>query len=130
MSDHATTRLAGLSDNKWPQIQSTSLETGADSSNARLALLIGAEVCWFEGHFPGYPVLAGVVQLHWATEMGRRLFDIESDFLGVENLKFMRTIEPDTALYLILEYSTELKRIAFCYTNNEGDFSKGRIRFV
>ena len=35
---------------------------------------ISADLHWFEGHFPDAPVLAGVVQLHWAVGVSMTLY--------------------------------------------------------
>ena len=57
---------------------------------------------FFEGHFPGHPILPGVVALGWmiaATErfLGRNLLGIE-----VLNVKFQVVILPGTQLELLL----------------------------
>lgn len=111
--------------NEWPQLLSM-LRT---ATRAELNLWVQRDLVWFQGHFPKHPVLAGVVQTHWACEIARYLFGFSANFKAIENLKFRRIIEPQTQLLLSLEYSTEKQRLVFRYGSRDGDCSKGRVRF-
>ncbi len=110
----------------WPVLLSL-YRTG---TSAELNLWVQRKLTWFRGHFPRHPVLAGVVQTHWVCEIAQHLFAINAQFREIENLKFQRIIEPQTQLLLSLDYSSEKQRVIFRYSANDGDYSKGRIRFA
>jgi 3-hydroxymyristoyl/3-hydroxydecanoyl-(acyl carrier protein) dehydratase len=46
----------------------------------------------FPGHFPGAPVVPGVVLLERVTSTTRRAFDME--VVGLPQVKFLRTLFP------------------------------------
>jgi len=48
----------------WPDIISES----CDGDSVVLKCFIPQDLDYFNGHFPQTPILAGVVQLHWAVE--------------------------------------------------------------
>lgn len=110
---------------EWPQV----LSMQRAKNGAELNIWVRRELAWFQGHFPGHPVLAGVVQTHWVCVIAHHLFGFNADCEAIENLKFQRIIEPQTQLLLCLEYSSEKHRIVFRYCSKDGDCSKGRIRF-
>ena len=39
------------------------------ADGVELDLAIGPELIYFQGHFPGYPVLPGIVQIDWAVQL-------------------------------------------------------------
>ena len=84
---------------------------------------------YLQGHFPGQPVLPGVVQLHWAISLARRGLSLPPNFIGIEALKFHRIIEPSTPLRLALEQSDDAGKLRFSYTSELGTHSQGRILF-
>ena len=73
-----------------PEIVSESV----DSNRAEFDIRVPPELVFLQGHFPGEPVLPGVVQVHWAIELASERFDLRPDFEAIEGLKFHRVIEP------------------------------------
>jgi len=82
-----------------PEIVSLSIEL----PRASYELAVPDKLYYLQGHFPGKPILAGVVQLHWAIQLARTVFTSLNNFKGMEALKFHRIIEPHTPLTLLLE---------------------------
>lgn len=109
-----------------PQIISEARE----GSSARLRLRISPELRYFAGHFPVSPVLPGVVQIHWVTEIGRRLFGALGEFSGIDNLKFHQVVTPNMELDLVLTHDAQARRLDFSYVAGETKFSSGRLVFV
>jgi len=108
-----------------PEIVSES----ADSTKAEFEIRIPANLVYLQGHFPGEPVLPGVVQVHWVIELARGRFDLKPHFAAIEGLKFHRVIEPDTQLVLTIEYDDAAGKIRFAYTSGEDTYSQGRVLF-
>jgi 3-hydroxyacyl-[acyl-carrier-protein] dehydratase len=50
----------------------------------------------FEGHFPGYPVLPGVVQIAIVTELLEKKLNKKLQLLKASNTKFLKMIDPLT----------------------------------
>ncbi len=89
-----------------------------------------ASLVYFDGHFPGAPVLAGVVQVEWAIDLGRKLFGFTGDFLRVEALKFHRIFQPGPAMRIELDWRTERAVLRFQFSSVAGRHSSGRIFFA
>lgn len=83
-------------------------------------------VC-FQGHFPGFPLLAGVVQIHWAASLFLDEFALPLCFERMENIKFKRLVVPEMTVVLRLDYDPPRRRLAFCYRVPTGECSSGRI---
>lgn len=91
------------------------------------ALHISPSLAVFDGHFPGQPVLAGVVQIAWAEHLARKAFELEAAATGLEQLKFRALITPDTELELRLQNDALRARISFTYTHLGKVMSSGRL---
>lgn len=115
---------------EWPQIQSHSCEQVGDIWKASLQLFISGDLIWLKGHFPGQPVLPGVVQVHWAVRLANALFDIPLAFQAIENLKFQSVVLPNTHFTLDMAYEAKRSRITFQYRDAEILFSEGKIKYV
>lgn len=96
-------------------------------SAATIDIAVSADLECLQGHFPGQPVLPGVVQVHWAIEHGERTFGPLGVFRGIKALKFHRIIEPGTNLRLELDFAQGVLR--FSYTSDLGRHSQGRVLF-
>jgi len=112
-------------DHKLPPI----LSRIDDSPNHRLILEISPELNWFQGHFPGNPVLPGVVQLHWAIMISISVFGFRDAPVEFKRLKFKRVVVPPGKLELTLCRSTE-NEVQFEYTSQGKQHSQGRLIFT
>lgn len=79
----------------------------------------------FKGHFEGYPIVPGVIQLDWASYYAGKYLNMNSGFGGAEAIKFIKIISPDEDLTLILEQKNN--KIYFCYKKNHEIYSSGRL---
>jgi 3-hydroxymyristoyl/3-hydroxydecanoyl-(acyl carrier protein) dehydratase len=67
------------------------------------ALRVPADLRYFEGHFPGDPIVPGVAQLTAIAETAiRREFPDLGSVKSVQRLKFMAALRPGDALVLSL----------------------------
>lgn len=109
---------------KFPNI----LSRVEDGDTRRFELDISEQLIWFDGHFPGYPVLPGVVQLRWAVELSQEYFGVRSVPREVMRLKFKSIIVPPIVVELTLKRLGPAET-QFGYTGNGQEYSQGRLIF-
>ena len=100
-----------------------------DLPRVSFELAVPEQLYYLQGHFPGKPILPGVVQLQWAVELASVVFTTLSNFKGIEALKFHRIIEPDTRLTLTLELKEATGKLHFLFSSDDGVHSQGRLLF-
>lgn len=93
-------------------------------------LLIPAALSYFQGHFRNFPVLPGVVQLHWTIAFGRRHFSIGASPPETMQLKFRSIIVPNERICLMLGHEAERRRLSFEYRDAETVRSSGLVTFA
>lgn len=83
--------------------------------------IVHEELDFFRGHFPGNPVLPGVIMVEAAAQLGAFLLLSQDEysgkivyFAGIENVKFRRVVRPGE----VLELEVRLER-------TRGRFGKG-----
>lgn len=109
-----------------PQI--LSLQKEADA--ATLHLLISKDLAYFRGHFPGLPILPGVVLVDWAMRFaGEHLGAPVDRFTGMKALKFSAPIQPDLRLTLELRWRPDAYRLEFTYFSQSQKYSSGQMLF-
>jgi 3-hydroxymyristoyl/3-hydroxydecanoyl-(acyl carrier protein) dehydratase len=103
------------------------VSVAAEGASVRMELRIPDALCYFEGHFPGRPILPGVVQLTWAIEFGRRHFSLPPRFAQLRNVKFMRVIVPNKHVMLRLDAHGD--ELSFEYRIGDSTCSSGTVGF-
>ena len=69
-------------------------EQELDADYMRCVFRLDADNPSLEGHFPGLPVLAGVIQLHWAMLLAAKLGFSAEAFRSSPRVKFKMIAEP------------------------------------
>ncbi|MFT4064797.1 AMP-binding protein [Paraburkholderia sp.] len=69
----------------------------------------------FAGHFPGLPILPGVVQVDWAARLAAAHWPQVRTLASVDRLKFMAPVPPGAVLELTLSYDAARRRVQFTY---------------
>lgn len=104
-------------------------ESGTPTSR-RYRLQVPLDADGFAGHFPGLPLLPGVVQIEWSLRLAQPHFKLSGPFSHISALKFMRVIRPGATISLDLRYDSDRRELAFGYFDADGAASSsGRIGF-
>lgn len=91
-----------------------------------LTLHIPADLDYFNGHFDGAPILAGVVQLHWAVQFAKANLAIsDTEVADIQVLKFQEVIKPGQALGLTLTKKSAFK-VLFSYHSSINEHSAAK----
>lgn len=95
----------------------------------RLDLRVPRDLSWFDGHFPGCPLLPGVIQVTWALQFARQHLGIGLRFQRLSALKFMRFILPGSEVALLLEFDARRQQLSFEYLQEEAVCAAGTVGF-
>jgi 3-hydroxymyristoyl/3-hydroxydecanoyl-(acyl carrier protein) dehydratase len=101
----------------------------AAPERVELDLRVPADLEYFAGHFPGAPVLPGVVQLDWCMRLARPRLRLRGRFRAAEQLKFLAPIGPEARVTLALELKASGARLDFRYFSQEKKLSSGTFVF-
>ncbi len=104
--------------------------TVPSSAAARLQCLlyVHPQIRWFTGHFPGRPVLPGVVQIGWAVTHGDMLGFGAGGLTGLSGIKFVAPVLPGAVLSLTLA-RTQADRLSFVAESRQGVHSRGVLHY-
>lgn len=90
-------------------------------------LEIGPRLPQLEGHFEGFPVVPGVVQLGWAVAAATAWLGERPQLCGLEALKFPRPLRPGRTVTLRVERTPRGSSYRFVLQDEEEIFASGRL---
>jgi len=93
-----------------------------------LMFTLPAEAPAFAGHFPGHPVLPGVVQLDWAIRLASRYLGVDQAVAREFQVKFRHIIPSDLPITLSLYRDDARQRLDMEYRVGGEIASTARIR--
>ena len=64
---------------------------------------VPADDLWFQGHFPGDPMLPGIAQLHFVLEALKANLGASVRLTGLKRVRFKRVIRPGEAIAIAAE---------------------------
>jgi 3-hydroxymyristoyl/3-hydroxydecanoyl-(acyl carrier protein) dehydratase len=101
----------------------------AAPKRCELDLVVPPDLIYFTGHFDGFPILPGVVQLHWSLRFARRYLPLGSGTPATIQVKFRKPVRPGARLVLALTQGSTAggEQIAFEYTWDGEPCASGRI---
>lgn len=105
-----------------PEIESERIE----GDKAEFEMRLQPELKWFEGHFPGQPILPGVAQLHIASVLGERIWGIAFPGHDMSRVKFRRVMQPEERVSLSL--TRKDLRLDFQYVSGGEIVASGTLR--
>jgi 3-hydroxymyristoyl/3-hydroxydecanoyl-(acyl carrier protein) dehydratase len=92
-----------------------------------LRLRVPENLCYFEGHFDGFPVVAGVVQLEWVHELAGELLGAPPAIARMEQIKFHQLLQPGQTFSARLDHDQERSRVTYVLHDGETRFASGRM---
>lgn len=96
-------------------------------SEARFEMMLEPELLWFDGHFPGRPVLPGVAQLHIASLLAEEIWGIIPDGQEMARIKFRRMLLPGDRITLLLNRKSA-ESLAFSYLVGDDVAASGTFK--
>ncbi len=117
---------------RYPQILETVTpgEPGDLPDEALVRFVVPQDLLYLEGHFPGKPILPGVVQVGWAIHYSRQWLGNTGEFRRLEALKFQRVIQPGERIALHLKLDRNTGKLTFSYASGDVSHSSGRVVFA
>jgi 3-hydroxymyristoyl/3-hydroxydecanoyl-(acyl carrier protein) dehydratase len=97
------------------------------ATSAELDLVIPHDLRYFRGHFPGAPIVPGVVQIKWAVAFARALLRAGRGFAGMKTVKFLEVMQPGTAATLTLDYAAASGELRFKFESAGARYSNGKL---
>lgn len=102
---------AGMVD---PEQWITSLVVADDAATVELRL--EDDMPWFEGHFPGEPILPGIAQVHLAVLIASRIWDWQTAGANLSRIKFQHVLRPRDVVTLTLRRDPAEGHLTFQYS--------------
>ena len=90
------------------------------------SLEVPANLAFLEGHFPGQPIVPGVVQLRWALDCAQAWLGAPVPVIRIEALKFRDVLRPGDRFDLTLELSSGGDRLRVLLHAKDRVFSTAR----
>jgi acyl-CoA synthetase (AMP-forming)/AMP-acid ligase II len=81
--------------------------------SAEVVFELDPALSWFEGHFPGQPVLPGIAQVHMAVKWAEQLWQWRPKGASLTQIKFRRVLQPGDLVALRL--TRPAGRLRFAY---------------
>jgi|SRR5271156_2142029 len=97
---------------------------------ADVDLVVPEDLLYFRGHFPGFAILPGVVQVGWAIQYSTELFALGAVFASSIRVKFRKPIRPGYRLTLSLKHTAARRIVQFEYSGGDGPCASGQIGFA
>jgi AMP-binding enzyme/FabA-like domain len=101
------------------------VRTGADG--VELDLAIPEDLAYLEGHFPGLPIVPGVVLIDWVIELAARHLALPVEVAQTFAVKFRQVIRPGELVTLRLRYDAARRQLDFAYRNDTQPLATGTI---
>lgn len=92
-----------------------------------LSLYVPNDLAHLPGHFPGAPVVPGVVQVGWALALAAPRLGTPAHCRNMEALKFQQLLGPGDTVELHLRADHARGKLYFAYRQGTINYSSGRL---
>lgn len=99
-----------------------------NETEVTLTLEISSELEAFAGHFPGNPILPGVVQIDWAVRFSSIYLDLRKASAPQFQVKYRNIIHPDILITLTLLFNRSKNQLSFTYQSGNQVMSSGQLK--
>ena len=99
-----------------------------ESDSCERTLRVPLGLACLEGHFPGYPIVPGVVQIEWVLDAARNLLGGDAHLTSLEALKFRGVLRPRQVFRLRVALDRAQDAIEFRLWSGSTVFASGRAR--
>jgi hypothetical protein len=115
-----------ISDKREPEL----LAVRRNEQYVELDLFNGADLVQLDGHFPGMPIVPGVVQIDWAVKLAARYLGVPLVSAQAYQVKFHRLTLPGMAVTLRLTHDEDRQRLRFAYRRGDDVLTSGIIQLT
>jgi 3-hydroxymyristoyl/3-hydroxydecanoyl-(acyl carrier protein) dehydratase len=99
----------------------------AAEGQVTLQLDLPEDLPCFRGHYPGFPVLPGVVQIDWVMRLAAAHLQCSQPSATDFRIKFKRVIAPNSKVTLTLRHDAARRRLDFVYRSGDIVSSQGQV---
>ena len=121
------TRLSEPGPAWMPAISELALDPGLRSMTFRF--LVPHDLPVLGGHFPGVPIVPGIMQVGWAVELARAHALVTGRCTGIVTAKFRRLLLPGMQIDASLESGSRSGQLQFRFQCGGDVVSTGRLQF-
>jgi len=93
-------------------------------------VLMTDDLPYFQGHFPGAPLLPGVAQLRLIISMIEKAIELPVKLQAMPRIKFTTKVAPGAVLSFRIEISIEDGRASWRLFEGKHDVSTGNLLFT
>lgn len=104
------------------------VEERMDGDTAVFTLVVPADCPFFEGHFPGRPVLPAIGQLAMLAVLLRRVIGSSVCLTGVDGFRLSRQVLPSERIEIRLEALRARDKVPFAIRCDGDPVSRGTVR--
>ena len=90
-------------------------------SSSQINFEIGKDLKFFDGHFPGKPIVPGYILLSWALRYAKQNLGLSYKSFKANSVKFLRMVTPGLKLALNLKFELSSSKLSFSYTSEDGE---------
>lgn len=118
--------LAALFD-QGSMLQQLDAEVFVEGETALVRFTLKPDLAFFDGHFPGLPILPGVAQVHMAVRLAEDVWGFQPGNFEVSKMKFRKLMRPAEVIEVKLVRDVARKRLSFWFTANRAPTSEGVV---